>query len=138
MKGTRNFVLLLTLGVGLLGTAASAQNSQFGRVQGAPAEYANGDGVRGATVQLADWDDHRRCDGDHDRDDRGCYDRDYNRGYYGYNNGYYNNGYYSNGYATPYYYNAQPAGWYDRYGYWHAYDRDRDRDRRRHDDDDRR
>ena len=130
MKGTRNFVLLLTLGVGLLGTAASAQNSQIAN-RAAPGEYAGAEGSHGAALQLADWDDHRRCDGDRDRDDRGCYDRDYDRRYYGYS-------YNGNGYVAPYSYSAPPAGWYDRYGYWHPYDRDRDRDRRRHDDDDRR
>ena len=79
-------------------------------------------------LQQVDW---RRCDGDHDRDDRGCYYRDRDgRAYYG--NGYYANSYY----AAPY--DSRPAGWYDRNGRWHAYDKDRDRDRRRHDDDDRR
>ncbi len=38
------------------------------------------------------------------------------RRYYN-NNRYYNNGYYGNGYHTPNYNN----GYYDSYGYWHAY-----------------
>jgi len=70
-----------------------------------------------ATFQLVDWDDHHRCDGDHDRDDRHCYwrDRDGNRYYYR------GNGYVAYG---PTYY---AGGWYDKHGRWHAdgwYDRD--------------
>jgi hypothetical protein len=132
MKSKRNFVLLLALGTGLLGTAATAQTSQISAGTSARIEYATFDPSQSGLLRQADWDDHRRCDGDHDRDDRGCYYRDRygNRVYYG--NNYYGNGYY----ATPRY--APPAGWYDRDGHWHAYDRDRDRDRRRHDDDDRR
>ena len=75
-----------------------------------------------ATFQLVDWDDHHRCDGDHDRDDRHCYrrDRDGNRYYYR------GNGYVSHGYVAygPTYY---AGGWYDKHGRWHAdgwYDRD--------------
>jgi len=75
-----------------------------------------------AMFQLVDWDDHHRCDGDHDRDDRHCHgrDRDSNRYYPG------GNGYVSNGYVAygPRYY---AGGWYDKHGRWHAdgwYDRD--------------
>ena len=129
MKTTWNFAVALALGIGVLGTTAAAQTN-------APAsarlEYATVDPGQSGLLRLADWDDHRRCDGDHDRDDRRCYDRDYQRDrYYGYS-------YYGNAYAAPYYYRDPNAGWYDRHGYWHPYDRDRDRDRRRHDDDDRR
>lgn len=128
MKSTWNFALVLALGLGLLGTVATAQNTQLNS-GGGRVEYATAAGQSGQ-LRLAGWDDHRRCDGDHDRDDRGCYYRDYDHHrYYGYS-------YYGNAYAAPYY--APRAGWYDRYGNWHAYDRDRDRDRRRHDDDDRR
>ena len=128
MKSTWNFGLVLALGVGLLGTAATAQSTQLNR--GGRVENAIADAGQSGQLQLAGWDDHRRCDGDHDRDDRGCYYRDYDHyRYYGYS-------YYGNAYAAPYY--GPPAGWYDREGHWHAYDRDRDRDRRRHDDDDRR
>ncbi len=134
MKSKRNFVLLLTLSAGLLGTAAAAQSAQTGQSAGARVEYATFDPSQSGLLRQADWNNHRRCDGDHDRDDRGCYyrDRDDDR-YRGYS--YYGNGY---AYVAPYYNYAPNAGWYDRNGRWHAYDRDRDRDRRRHDDDDRR
>jgi hypothetical protein len=132
METKWNIALAFTLGVGLLGTVASAQNTPLGTTADARVQYAILNGEQAGTLQQADWDDHHRCDGDHDRDDRGCYYRDYDRDrYYGYS-------YYGNGYVAPYYYNAPPAGWYDRHGHWHAYDKDRDRDRRRHDDDDRR
>lgn len=132
MKRTLNFVLLLAMSAGVLGTAATAQTSEVSAGARARIESATFDPSQSGLLRQADWDDHRRCDGDHDRDDRGCYrDRDGYRAYYG--NNYYGNGYY----ATPYY--APQAGWYDRDGHWHAYDRDRDRDRYRHDhDDDRR
>jgi hypothetical protein len=130
MKSIWNLALALSLG--LLGSAAAAQNTQLSRAVDAQVEYGTFNPAQSGLLRQADWDDHRRCDGDHDRDDRGCYNRHYDRDrYYGYS-------YYSNGYVAPYYYNAPPAGWYDRYGHWHAYDRDRDRDRHRHHDDDRR
>jgi hypothetical protein len=132
MKSKWSLAVLLASGVGLLGGAASAQNSLSGNGARAGVEYRTYGPGQSAALQLADWDDHRRCDGDHDRDDRGCYQRYYNRNrYYGYS-------YYGNGYYAPNYYDRN--GWYDRNGRWHAYDRDRDRDRRRHhgDDDDRR
>jgi hypothetical protein len=138
MKKQTNFVALLALSVGLLGAAGAAQERQSGDVQNSPAQYATFDSSQSGLLRQADWDDHRRCDGDHDRDDRGCYNRDrddYRYRNYGYT--YYGNGYY----ATPYYaapYYAPPTGWYDRDGRWHAYDRDRDRDRHHHGDDDRR
>jgi hypothetical protein len=72
-----------------------------------------------AALQLADWDDHHRCDGDHDRDDRNCYwrDRDGDRYYYR-GNGYVGNGYY---YSQPRYNTYYgPIGWYDNHGRWHS------------------
>ena len=71
-----------------------------------------------ATFQLVDWDDHHRCDGDHDRDDRNCYwrDRDGDRFYYR-GNGYVGNRYnYGPTYRTHY----GPSGWYDNHGRWHS------------------
>ncbi len=134
MKRGLKFVLLAALGAGTLSTGAVAQQRQLGNSEGAVVEHATFDPGQGGALRLADWDDHRRCDGDHDRDDRGCYYRD-GYGRYVYRGpAYYGNGYY----AAPAPYYAQPNGWYDRDGRWHAYDRDRDRDLRRHDDDDRR
>jgi hypothetical protein len=128
MKRQLNFVLMLALGAGTLGTMAAAQENQGRAGERAQLAYATYGSGQSATLQQVDWNDRRRCDGDHDRDDRGCY---------AYNNRYPASSYYGNGYyAAPHY--APRAGWYDRDGRWHAYDRDRDRDRRRHDDDDRR
>jgi hypothetical protein len=136
MKKQLNFVLFLTLGAGTLATTAVAQNVKpVEDRDNARLEYATFDpSESNAVLQQVDWDDHHRCDGDHDRDDRNCYRRDRDDYYRG--NAYYGNGNYARGYAPPVY--IRPNGWYDRNGYWHAYDRDRDRDRRRHDDDDRR
>lgn len=138
MKRQTNFLVLLAVSVGMLGAVGAAQERQSGGTQNASARYATFDPSQSGLLRQVDGDDHRRCDGDHDRNDRGCYYRDrddYRYQNYGYT--YYGNGYY----ATPYYaapYYAPPAGWYDRDGRWHAYDRDRDRDRHHHDDDDRR
>ena len=73
-----------------------------------------------AKLTQVDWDDHRRCDGDRDRDDRNCYwrDRDGDRYYYR-GNGYAGNGYYS-GPAYNNYYSYAANGWYDNHGRWHA------------------
>jgi hypothetical protein len=136
MKKQLNFVLMLALSAGTLSVVAVAQDSHA-RVDGsARVEYATFNPAQSGLLRQVDSDDHRRCDGDRDRNDRNCYDRDhdaYRDQYQGY--AYYGNGYY----AAPNYY-AAPArnGWYDHDGRWHAYDRDRDRDRRRYDDDDRR
>lgn len=137
MKRQLNFVLLLALGAGTLGSTAMAQDFQNSDRPSTRIASAVVNPGQGGFLRLVDSDDHRRCDGDRDRDDRGCYSRDRdgdayryrdNRAYSNYGNGYY---------ATPYY--SPNAGWYDRDGRWHAYDRDRDRDQRRHDgDDDRR
>jgi hypothetical protein len=129
MKSQLKFALLVALGTGVLSAGAAAQERQVNVADNARLQYATFDPNQAAGLQLADWDDHRRCDGDHDRDDRGCY---YRAPYPGY--AYYSNGYY----AAPAPYYPRAAGWYDRDGRWHAYDRDRDRDRRRQNDDDRR
>ncbi len=135
MKKRLNYVLLLALSAGTFATTSAAQTTTaVNDRQGARIAQATFDPSQTGLLRLADWDDHRRCDGDRDRDDRNCRDRDddrYRNQYYG-GNAYYGNGYY----ATPY--RGRTDGWYDRKGYWHAYDRDRDSDRRRHDDDDRR
>lgn len=135
MKAQLKLALMLGLGAGILGAGAAAQGQEVNAVQQRQVRPAVYNPARAATLQQVD--DHRRCDGDGDRDDRGCYyvvPAPYGPTYY--SNGYYGNGYYVTPAPAPYY--APNAGWYDRDGHWHAYDRDRDRDRYRHDDDDRR
>lgn len=134
MKKQLNCVLLLALSAGTLTTASAAQTPTATNDHANPAiVQAIFDPGQTGVLRPADWDDHRRCDGDHDRDDRNCHYRDGDR----YRDQYGGNPYYGNGfYATPQ--RGRVDGWYDRNGYWHAYDRDRDGDRRRHDDDDRR
>lgn len=135
MKRQLSYVLFLALGAGTLATSAVAQNNSNDR-ENARVEFATFDPSQATgLLKQTDWDDHHRCDGDRDRDDRNCYrdrdDRDRDRYR---DNQYRGNGYYGNGYyGAPAY---RQNGWYDRNGYWHAYDRDRDGDRRRHDDDD--
>lgn len=131
MKSQLKLALLLALGTGILGASAAAQDRQINSADTGRVQYATFDGNQADLLHQADWDDHRRCAGDRDRDDRGCYYA-YRTPYPGY--AYYGNRYYVA--PAPYY--PPPTGWYDRDGHWHAYDRDRDRDRRRHDDDDRR
>ncbi|MFZ0913194.1 MAG: hypothetical protein WBQ76_03350 [Candidatus Korobacteraceae bacterium] len=135
MKKQLNYVLLLALSAGTLATTSAAQTSTAvnDRQNTRIAQATFNPGQTGL-LRLTDWNDHRRGDGDGDRDDRNYRNRDGNgyRGQYYYANPNYGNGYY----ATPY--RGRTDGWYDRNGYWHAYDRDRDRDRRRHDNDDRR
>jgi len=133
MKSQLKFALFVALGTGMLGAGAVAQERQINTGQ-AQVRYATFDPNQAGQLQQADWDHHRRCDGDGDRDDRGCYYQYGDRYPVYYGNGYYGNGYYVA--PAPRY--VPPAGWYDRHGRWHAYQRDRDRDRRRHDDDDRR
>lgn len=134
MKKQLNYVLLLALSAGTLATTSAAQMpTAVNDQQNARIAQATFDPSQAGLLRLADWDDHRRCDGDRDRGDRNCRYRDgyrYRGQYYG-GNPYYGNGYY----ATPY--RGRVDGWYDRNGYWHAYDRDHDRGRRRHHDDDR-
>ncbi len=134
MKKQLNYVLLLALSAGTLATTSAAQTRTAVNDRQSPRiTQAVFDPSQGGQLLQADWDDHRR-DGDRDRDDRYSRDRDGDRYRYQYYapNPYYGNGYY----ATPY--RGQVNGWYDRNGYWHAYDRDRDNDRRRQGDNDRR
>lgn len=133
MKKQVQFVLFLTLGLGAIDASAVAQNSA--RVNGGDnprLTYGNFDPSQAnGLLRLADWDDHHRCDGDHDRDDRNCYYRDRDR--------YYGRGY-VDGYAVPNYrwssgwydrkgnfYPAGGRGYYDKHGKWHPFHgRDRD------------
>jgi hypothetical protein len=142
MKSQLKFALLLALGTGVLGAGAAAQERQVNAGDNGRVQYATFNPNQAGSLQQVGWDDHRRCDGNHDRDDRGCYQyRNQYPVYYGngsYGNGYYGNGYYGYGYyAAPAPYYPPDQGWYGRDGRWHAYDRDRDRGRR-HGDDDRR
>jgi hypothetical protein len=138
MKKQLNYVLLLALSAGTLATTSAAQTfTAVNDRQNTRITQATFNPSQAGLLRLTAGDDHRRGDGDGDRDDRNYRNRDGNkyRGQYYYANpnyGYYGNGYY----ATPY--RGRVDGWYDRYGYWHAYSRDRDRDRRGHDGDDRR
>ncbi len=111
MRKALNVVMLLALSVGMLGATAAAQESRQVNLR---IQYASFDGVQGGQFLLVDSDDHRRCDGDHDRDDRGCWERDRNGNWYYRGNGYRSNGYYSNGYYGNGY--NQNSGWYDRKG----------------------
>ena len=119
-----SLVLCIAVTVAMLNVTAFAQSSPPAESVPSPRlSYAVYQASRSAAkLQLVDRDDHRRCDGDHDRDDRHCYwrDRDGDRYYYR------GNGYLSNGHGAygPMYY---PGGWYDKHGRWHAdgwYDRD--------------
>ena len=135
MKKQLNYVLLLALSAGTFATTSAAQTpTPVNDRENARIAQATFDPSQTGLLRLTNWDDHRRCDGDRDRDDRNCRNRngDGYRSQYYRGNPYYGNGYY----ATPY--RGRVDGWYDRNGYWHAYDRDRDRDRRRRDNDDRR
>ena len=117
MKKVVEFVMLLAVSAALLNVAAAAQTSAPSRNASSPrAEFAvYNPAQNAATLQLADWDNRRRCDGDHDRDNRNCYyrrDRDDDR---------YRNQYYSQGYS--YYGNASvygQGGFYNQYGRWHS------------------
>ena len=132
MKRGLKFALFVALGTGVLGTGAVAQNRQTNDAGRTQLPYATFNGNQAGLLQQTDWDDHRRCDGDGDRDDRRCYQYQQQYPSYGYHGG----GYYSNGYyVTPAPYYPPNSGWYDRNGHWHAYgrDRDRDHDRDRHD-----
>jgi hypothetical protein len=135
MKRQLNYVLLLALSAGILATTSAAQTpTAVNDRQNTRIAQATFNPGQTGLLRLTDWNDHRRGDGDRDRDDRNCRYRDgdkYRGQYYG-GNPYYGNGYYT----TPY--RARTDGWYDRNGYWHAYDRDRDSNGRRHDNDDRR
>lgn len=118
MKSKVNFVLVLALGVVLLGVTAAAQDRAPGPDRKQAAVYLPRQST--ALLQPADWDDHHRCDGDHDRDDRHCYlrGRDGDR-YYFHGNGYLE----SAPYYAPGWYDSRGRchrhGWYDRKGRWH-------------------
>ncbi len=127
------FVLLMTLGTAMLNVPAAAQNTTQIRDRGnAQVNYLTYDPSQSAaTVRLVDWDDHHRCDGDHDRDDRHCYwprrdDDRYRNQYFAAGNGYYGNApAYSQGgwYDQRGNWHSDPGGWYDRKGKWHSYKR---------------
>ncbi|MDR3749287.1 MAG: hypothetical protein P4M04_14275 [Acidobacteriota bacterium] len=136
MKKHLNFVLLLALGAGTLATSASAQQAQqFNDRDNAQLEYGVASSSQNGQLRLADWDDHRRCDGDHDRDDRGCsYQDPYGNRYYR-GNVYYGNGYYgqrSNGYydRKGNFYPNGANGYFDEHGNWHYFKGRRDWDDR--------
>ena len=124
MNGKVSLVLFIAVAAAMLSVTAVAQSSAPGdRMPSPRLSYAVYEPSQSAAkLQLVDSDHHRRCDGDHDRDDRHCYwrDRDGDRYYY------HVNGYVSNGHLAygPMYY---PGGWYDKHGRWRAdgwYDRD--------------
>jgi hypothetical protein len=134
MKMKLNLLLLLTLGISALTIPASAQSPAQSNRYANPrvADLVYSPGQNPSLLRLADWDDHHRCDGDHDRDDRNCYwqgrDRDryrqqyYNRGYgyYG-GNGYYGSPYGQNGWYDKHgNWHVGAYGWYDRKGKWHS------------------
>ena len=133
MKMKLNFLLLLAFGIAMLDVTALAQS---------PAQISNnadprvtylvyGPGQDAALLRPVDWDDHHRCDGDHDRDDRHCHWRDrdadrYRQQYYNRGNSYYGqNGWYDQ-HGN---WHVGANGWYDRKGKWHS-----DKDRRHGDD----
>ena len=118
-----SLVLCIAVAAAMLSVTAFAQSNAPSDTGRSPqlryAVYEPSQSI--ATFQLVDWDDHHRCDPDHDRDDRHCYgrDRDGNRYYYR-----------SHGYVAfgPAYYAGggydkhrrwHPDGWYDRDGRWH-------------------
>lgn len=119
MNNTVNFALLMALGIATLNVTAAAQTPTPGSPRALYAVYEPSQST--AQFQQVDWDDHHRCDGDHDRDDRPCYSRDrdgdrYRDQYYYRGNGYVGN--------APYY--DQGGGWYDNHGHWQGdgwYDR---------------
>ena len=130
MKAKLGFVLLLALGTAMLNVTAAAQRTARANVPGnARVDYLTYDPSQGAaSLRPVDWDDHHRCDGDHDRDDRHCYWRDrdgdrYRAQYYSRGNGYYGNapGYGQGGwYDQRGYWHNGADGWYDRKGKWHS------------------
>ena len=138
MKSITKFALWAVLAVPTLTLSAASQNPIPNESSAQPqlyyAVYVPAENA--AELTQIDWDDHRGCDGDHDRDDHGCYWRDRDGDRYHYRgNGYVGNGYYYGpGYSTYY----GPSGWYDKHGRWHTaygwYDkhgkwhRDRDHD----------
>jgi len=65
----------MVLATGTLATTAMAQtNSRTPLRDQARIELATFDsGQTNSLLQQTDWNEYRRCDGDHDRDDRVCY-----------------------------------------------------------------
>ena len=74
MKTKLEVVLLLALGTSMLTVTAAGKNTaQFDNQGSTRVEYLTYDPSQSAAgLQQVDWDDHHRCDGDHDRDDRHC------------------------------------------------------------------
>jgi hypothetical protein len=138
MKTKLDFVLLLALGTAMLNiTVAAHSTAQVTIPEQARVNYLTYDPSQDAALLLpVDWDDHRRCAGDHDRDDRHCYwrgrdDDRYRTQYYSRGNGYYGNapGYGPSGWYDQHgHWHNGPDGWYDRKGKWHS-------DKHRHGDD---
>lgn len=110
MKTRLNVILFLTLGVATVASSAVARdNARINDHVNPQLVYAVLDaGQANGFLRQVDWDDHHRCDGDHDRDDRHCYDRDrdWDRDHY--------YGGYAYGYVAPNH--AWSGGWYDRKG----------------------
>jgi hypothetical protein len=115
-----SFVLWIAAAAALLSVRAAAQSGAAGNSRQSPRlSYAVYEPAQSAApLELVDWDDHHRCDGDHDRDDRNCYWRDRDGDRYSYrDNGYVGNGYYSGPRYNTY---SRPSGWYDNHGRWHS------------------
>ena len=111
MKTRLHVVLFLALGpAAAVASSAVAQNNAAVNDRDNPQlAYALLDASQGnGLLRQVDWDDHHRCDGDHDRDDRHCYyrDRDWDCDHY--------YGGYAYGYIAPNY--VRSGGWYDRNG----------------------
>src|SRR5215472_13514817 len=100
MKTKVSLVLCIAVAAAMLRVTAFAESNAPSDTGRSPqlryAVYEPSQGT--AMFQLVDWDDHHRCDGDHDRDDRHCYwrDRDGDR-YYHRGSGYVSNGYIASG-----------------------------------------
>ena len=109
MNTISNCVLSLAVATGIWVATAAAQ-SPSDRSSGGDGQFRNAvlSASPGGFLRQADWDDHRRCDGDHDRDDRGCWDA---RDRYRAGNGYYGKGFYP----------GAANGWYDRKGNFYPY-----------------
>ena len=119
MKTITKIALFTMVAITMLTLTAAAQN-QIPRDTNAQPQTLNAvyiPATNAARLTQVDWDDHRRCDGDHDRDDRNCYWRDRDGRYYR-GNGYVGNGYYGPGYSN--YYSYGSNGWYGNKGRWHA------------------
>ena len=119
MKSFTKFVLLAVSALTTLTLTAAAQN-QIPRETTTQPQTFNAVYIpaqNAASLTQVDWDDHRRCDGDHDRDDRHCHWGDRDGGYYYRGNGYVGSGYaYGSSYGAYY----GPHGWYDKHGRWHT------------------